>query len=508
MRPLIKHLLIGSFLVFLLLPSIISIVPVHAAIKVTVGPNIDISNKAFAQDEPSIAINPINPSQIAAAAMDFFNCGSSPNFGPCLKVTAYFSADGGATWGSTPLPVPALINGSTGLQEHDVGVAWDTHGNVFFTHTDFFSGPGGKLVTPIGVDRSSDMGQTWTSTEINTNASGGLLNDKPLITVDNNPTSPFRDNVYVAWDTAENLGVRQFGILASRSTDHGATFSTPVSPTGLGQTPSGASPSYPTPFVGPDGTLYLAWADTLEGLIAVTSSTDGGLTFGSASTIGASPSGLVFIPADISSGIGALVYPACGADTGAGSHRGTLYCSWIDGTATAGTNIFEAHSTDHGQTWSQRIHVNDDPIGLNNSHFAPALAVDPTDGRVSISWYDTRNDPTHLSTNIFYASSTDGGLTFTPNVQITTAPTNETCCGAWGYGDYTGIAAFGGVIHPVWTDRRASVTSLDEEIFTATITIKGPGNQSQVPSPLTPGMILLTTLVASATLALLTRKRR
>ena len=60
-------------------------------------------------------------------------------------------------------------------------------------------------------------------------------------------------------------------------------------------------------------------------------------------------------------------------------------------------------------------------------------------------------------------------------MQVTTAPTNETCCGAQlydQYGDYEGIAAINGSVHPVWTDRRAAVASLDEEIFTTTITAK------------------------------------
>jgi len=29
-----------------------------------------------------------------------------------------------------------------------------------------------------------------------------------------------------------------------------------------------------------------------------------------------------------------------------------------------------------------------------------------------------------------------------------------------------------GSIHAIWTDRRAAVASLDEEIFTATVTVK------------------------------------
>jgi len=88
-----------------------------------------------------------------------------------------------------------------------------------------------------------------------------------------------------------------------------------------------------------------------------------------------------------------------------------------------------------------------------------------------------RYDPTHVSTDVFYARSTTGALNFSPNVRVTTAPTNETCCGAnFGnqYGDYEGIAALGRSIHPVWTDRRQSVITagLAEEVFTATITAR------------------------------------
>ena len=89
------------------------------------------------------------------------------------------------------------------------------------------------------------------------------------------------------------------------------------------------------------------------------------------------------------------------------------------------------------------------------------------------AWNDTRNGPAHLSTDIFYDRSTKGGLSFSKNVRVTTAPTNETCCGADldnQYVDYEGIAATDGSIHPVWTNRRAAAAALDEEIFTATET--------------------------------------
>jgi hypothetical protein len=80
-----------------------------------------------------------------------------------------------------------------------------------------------------------------------------------------------------------------------------------------------------------------------------------------------------------------------------------------------------------------------------------------------------------VSTDVYYARSTEGGMTFGANVKVTTAPTNEAASGANlgnQYGDYEGIAALAGSIHPVWTDRRIGLT-IDhfEEVFTATITI-------------------------------------
>jgi hypothetical protein len=142
----------------------------------------------------------------------------------------------------------------------------------------------------------------------------------------------------------------------------------------------------------------------------------------------------------------------------------------MDGTLGGGVNVFIAKSIDGGQNWSAQRKVNDDAALAD--HFNQWLAVDPADGSVNLSWNDTRNDPTRVSTDIFYARSTDGGVTFGPNVQVTTAPTNETCCGADlgnQYGDYEGIAVLNGIVHPVWTDRRAAVASLGEEVFTATI---------------------------------------
>lgn len=478
-------LLVAAFLV----TSAVFVGPASAGSGIKVGPNIDVSNEPGPQFETAIAINPNNPSQIVAASIDV---GEEPFVPFGADVRAYFSSDGGATWGTTLLPVPPpVVNGVAG-NSFDPGVAWDTRGNIYVSHGLWWFNSHFVVVTSaVQVDRSSDGGRTWTTTDFGFSPGNAGLADKPMITVDTSPTSPFRDTIYVAWDVSYLLppiqGTTfampgQFTLLLSRSTDHGVSFSTPILP--IGPTGSGVSQPYAAdPFVGPDGTLYLAYEDSVQSRIAVVSSTDGGQTFGSVSTIGPAP-GTHFVPILAEphaffqppglGPLGAFVYPACGADTSMGPRRGTLYCSWMDETAANGTDIFVARSTDRGQTWSPRGRVNDDPTGVVNDQFGQWLSVDPTDGSVSLSWDDTRNDPAHMSTDIFYARSTDGGLSFSPNVRVTTAQTDEACatCGVRFYGDYQGIAAFGGVVHPVWTDRRASVSAFGEEVFTATITVQ------------------------------------
>ncbi len=432
---------------------------------VAVGSNVDVSNEPGPQSETSIAINPSAQSQIVAGSNEIFR----------LPMRGYFSVNGGSSWGGVdlPLPPPLTINGTD--FGSDPSVAWDTHGNVFYAYiVVFFSSgfPNGVAIngTEMAVARSSDGGRTWKSTFFALQPGETKFNDKPYIAVDDNPSSPHRDTVYVAWDRFDGSASSFNGVLVSHSTDGGMTFSAPVFASSTASGPKGDIGA--DPFVGPDGTLHVAWHDVQNNAIVEASSTDGGNSFGSTHTI--APTQLAFdvaIPAMATRR--ALVYPACGADTSTGPNRGTLYCSWMDETSSSGTDVFVSRSTNSGATWSGPLRVNDDPAGVADDQFNQWLAVDPSDGSVNLSWNDTRNDPAHLSTDIFYARSTDGGLSFAKNVQVTTAPTNETCCGADlgnQYGDYEGIAAMDGSIHPVWTDRRAAVASLDEEVFTATIT--------------------------------------
>ena len=441
----------------------------------SVGPNVDVSNEDTPQSETSITVNPSNPKMLVGGSNEIVR----------LPMRGYFSSNGGTSWGAVdlPLPPPATTNGTD--FGSDPGVAFDTRGNVYYSYIVVFFNRSFTSIqgTEMAVAKSSDGGKTWPQvTFFNFNSGSGKFNDKPYIAVDTNPNSPFRDNVYVAWDNASfNAGKSSANnaLLFARSADGGQTFSSPIAVNNLTGGPSSVIGA--DPFVGPNGEVYVAWHDVQNNVLLVNSSFDGGVTFGQPQTI--SPTVVAFddaIPAMASRH--ALLYPACDADRSFGPNRGTLYCSWMDEAASNGTDIFVARSVDRGASWSTPLRVNDDPAGVRKDQFNQWLSVDPTKGSVNLSWNDTRNDPADVKTDIFSSQSTNGGLSFAPNVKVTTAMSDESAANPFAdagnqYGDYEGIVAFGGSIHPIWTDGRfdgtvdpATGVTIGEEIFTATIT--------------------------------------
>jgi len=161
----------------------------------------------------------------------------------------------------------------------------------------------------------------------------------------------------------------------------------------------------------------------------------------------------------------------------------------MDLTSLGVTDIFVSFSDDNGATWSQRAAVTD-PLGFGVDRFYPWISVDPTNGAVNISFYDTRNDITgaRFMTDVYFTQSSDGGATWRlPNTRVSSASSNEHDCNGvfpcsaidYGnqYGDYTGLVSYNGVSHPIWTDSRNNqqrstgcrTNLVMEEVFTAAV---------------------------------------
>jgi hypothetical protein len=304
-----------------------------------------------------------------------------------------------------------------------------------------------------------------------------------MITADQNSGSPFRDNVYIAWDAASGGSIGG-GVRVATSTDHGASFTTKRVDdlSGPGQS-IGASPG-----VGPNGEVYVAWNDYVANAIVFNRSFDGGNTWGTPVTV--SRKTLPFdiaIPAE--SFRGALVYPSLDVDRSSGIHRGRIYCSWMDLTPANVTDIFISYSDNGGASWSTPVPVTDQFLSAVD-RFNHWMSVDAVTGDVNVAFYDTRNDLTgsRYQTDYYLASSSDGGATWNaPDIRVSTVSSNEHDCNGvlrclginYGnqQGDYEGLVSYGGVSYPVWTDSRRQLDAssgcrrpyLMEEVFSAKV---------------------------------------
>src|SRR5207245_9059463 len=132
-------------------------------------------------------------------------------------------------------------------------------------------------------------------------------------------------------------------------------------------------------------------------------------------------------PADVVRG--AVVYAACDVDRSSGAHRGRRVCSWMDLAGNGTTDICTSCSDDKGSTWSLPRAATDQ-LSFAVDRFNHWLSIDPTNGVVNISFYDTRNDTTgsRYMTDAYLSRSSDGGATFGPNVRVSTVSSNEHDC--------------------------------------------------------------------------------
>jgi len=80
------------------------------------------------------------------------------------------------------------------------------------------------------------------------------------------------------------------------------------------------------------------------------------------------------------------------------------------------TDVMFVRSTDGGQTFSAPLRINDD-ANPSKWHWFGTLSVAPN-GRIDSVWYDTRNAANNIDSQLFYSWSTDGGVTWAPNIAV------------------------------------------------------------------------------------------
>lgn len=381
--------------------------------------------------EPSIAVNPRDPRQVVAAFQD--------------NAHISFSTDSGRHWQAA-----AGIEPKNYRVSGDVSAAFDNRGHALLCYMAFDKlgrfnyWAYGAARSGLFVRRSLDGGATWETNHIpvieHPSDPGIPWEDKPYIVADDT-NGPYGGNLYVGW-TRWTLTDSQ--IRLSRSTDGGLTWSAPAEINGrrgLPRDDNGALEGF-AGAVGGDGTLYAVWS--ANSALQFTASRDGGRTFAPVRDI--LQTGPTMFQLEAFSR--ANGFPQIAVDRRARKH-GRIYVAWSD-YRNGGVDVFVSASGDGGKTWGQPVRVNNDAAHNGADHFFQWMAVDPETGDVDLLFYDRRADPKNRTQTVTLARSTDGGRTF-ENYAWTNTPfqTNDSVF----MGDYSGIAAFGGRVYGVWTEK-------------------------------------------------------
>lgn len=341
--------------------------------------------------EQSVAVDPANTDNVLVGAIGS-NLSSSP----------VVSHDCGRSWRA-----PTGFDSCTG----DQSVAWDRR------HTAYFSCDGTE------VYHSFDAGDTWSDpvTAASPADNMGDAIDRPWLVVDNTG-GPRDGTVYLTW---ESFFTNPLGwVLERSSTDHGQTWG----PVHRVDDPSGTTQQNPRnfPALGPDGTLYVVYADGLNPFtldqqnpisLIVARSTDGGVTY--KRTTAASGVTRNHSPEEETEIISSLA-----ADPSS-QRTGHLALAWAD-QRSGESRILVTDSLDGGVTWSRPVDVDDDPPGKGDEHDHPQVAFLP-DGQAMAVWRDRRccggkySDKYQIFARPLRIDPA-GGITAGQTVEVTDAP--------------------------------------------------------------------------------------
>lgn len=441
------------------------------------------------QNEPTIAVNPVNSNLLIAGANDEQRqppCGPGPVRGPNVPASdcsffpgvgtsgIYTSSDGGVSWTNG-----GLLDDQASWQASDFvsdgdpvivygpkpttsGFSYANGARAYYaTLASYKPGrspyPPNKAPELLAVSYSDNNGAHWTAPVIATvKRNPNDFNDKESIWVDDLQSSPYFGRVYLSWTEFRSfVCCPSEPVMVAVSADGGQSFGSPkqLSPAGNNGTGNGRQGSAVTS--GPDGTVYVAWEQGSNQVVAI--SRNGGGSWTRPLAIGP-----VVDLADPIPGANFRTdsFLSISADPRADST--TLYAAWVNRTA-AGGRVVVSTSTNRGLAWSGLSTVSTPAEGYA---FFQGLDVAPN-GRVDLGYQALRaiNPATfgtgNASIRSYYVSKPVGGSWSAPlpvsSASSDPAASSQNNLARQFWGDYNTLVSANSGAWFIYTDARSGV---------------------------------------------------
>jgi hypothetical protein len=312
--------------------------------------------------------------------------------------------------------------------------------------------------SPVGVvtSRSSDGGNTWSAPITVTSGSA----DKNWIVCDNNTSSPFFGRCYTQWDQPSSSNLLRM----STSTNGGISWG-PALTSGDGAHGLGGQP-----VVQPNGTVIVPYATNGFGSIRSFRSVDGGASW----RVSVQVAGVVDHP--VAGGLRTEPLPTAEIDG-----TGKVFVVWQDCRfrANCSSNDLVMSTTTQATypTWSGVSRIPIDATTSTVDHFIPGLAVDRasagTTGRLGLAYYFYPTAACSFTTcqlDVGYVFSNNGGASWSAPTQLT-GPMSLSWIASTSQGrmvgDYISSSFTGGGVRPVFAAASAPSFGLfNESMFT------------------------------------------
>ena len=403
-------------------------------------PNTNISNGVLFDGEPYLAINPTNNQNLVAAWMGIKL--TNGQFKIAIKTRASF--DGGTTWSTTnTLPHFGLGYGSA-----DPSMAFDRNGLLYVSYIDYKQQPdsGG-----IYVARSLDGGLTW---DVPTKAfdmydvAQKRPIDRPWLVVDNSNTAN-SGTLYITTKPAPWIAPPNRAYFKV-SSDSGNTWTAIANLDRgshlVGNLIAGPMATPATTINGDFCAIYPSYVPSQNILPAYyfATSSDKGQNFTYTTVWAAAP---LESDTNFKKGYQLIAHPA----------DGNKFVFLTLDAQSGDADIKAISTTNGGQTWNSPVRINDDALANGKAQDMVWGAYNEQ-GNLVVTWRDRRNANANgfwsAGYDFYYATSSDNGLSFSANQQLSSQFIAFDSILVESGNDFMSSVYSGDTLYSVWGDTR------------------------------------------------------